>query len=175
MSEKKNFATIRFCIPALRTKIVLAEPWEFDLFHESRNDSLLVKLKPDGLKVVPCSWRPNKLVVQDRYKPRDEWGDSGNNYKYSRVTAPAGTKLAVDRIYIRNGCGNFDSVTFRVSKKDSPDERFCSTRFWAKLRDVNRISCIPIGDESSLAQFESFLGGGKSFLAEADRYDFLLG
>lgn len=49
------------------------------------------------------------------------------------VTLPAGTTLVVRRIFIRQGAGDFDSVTFsaRVGKK--------SHRFWVKLEDANNI------------------------------------
>lgn len=163
MSDGKKFISIRFCVPSLGTKVVLAENWTFDLFHERRNDSLLKKLgiyKNDG-----GSWGGDwRLVSSGRY------GD----YRSTKVTAPAGTKLSVDRIYIRKPFKDFDSVTFRVCKKDSPDKNFCGVRFWAKLRDVNKITCLPIGDSDSLKEFESYLEAGKAFLETADRYDFLM-
>ena len=46
--------------------------------------------------------------------------------------------FTVDRIYIRKGKGEFDSVTFRVDFKLRA-KRVLKGRFWAKLDDVNRL------------------------------------
>ena len=61
------------------------------------------------------------------------------------VKPPKGTELAVDRIYIRNGAKSYDSVTFRVKK--CPIEAYEKCRFWAKLPDVNKIICYPLGSK----------------------------
>ncbi len=65
------------------------------------------------------------------------------------VTLPAGTVLSIDRIYIRKGVGDFDSVTFFI--KDCPDKSLApkkmkgkfvgSSRFWTKLHFANQIDC----------------------------------
>lgn len=148
MSDQ-NFTKIRFCIPSLGTKVVLAEGWTFNLHYERRNKSLIEKA---GLSTPNC-WYTNRNGC-------------------APMTLPAGTKLMVDRIYIRRPFKDFDSVTFRIEKDGCPDKAFCSVRFWAKLRDVNKISCLPMGDDSELAELESFLGLGRAVLK--DRYDFIL-
>jgi hypothetical protein len=57
------------------------------------------------------------------------------------VTLPAGTELAVDRIYIRKGASDFSSLSFNLVA--TPDPRISAARgrkrFWAKLADCNRI------------------------------------
>lgn len=59
------------------------------------------------------------------------------------VEIPAGSVLKFDRYYIRQGANDFDSVTFRLEKPEGRrkkgDPEPVSGRFWAKLRDVNRI------------------------------------
>lgn len=64
------------------------------------------------------------------------------------VTLPAGTILAIDRIYIRKGSKDFSSITFfaknlgkvvttnRYSTKAKTKTAF---RFWSKLHDCNKI------------------------------------
>ena len=62
---------------------------------------------------------------------------------------PSGTVLIVDRIYIRKGSEDYNSVTFRI--EDCPDKRLApkkakgfmkgQARFWVKLADANRIQC----------------------------------
>jgi hypothetical protein len=124
----------------LGTKVVLAEPWSFDLFYESRNDKLIDTL---GLRkrseTNQWSW---------------DWADGINkNIQYGtiikRVTLPRGSKLSVSRIYIRNGVSAYNSVTFTLIKvrKKKGEPQPPHGRFWAKLYDVNQIVCYPIGND----------------------------
>jgi hypothetical protein len=67
------------------------------------------------------------------------------------VTLPAGTILAVDRIYIRKGASDFSSITFYAKELGEiirPASRWSTVkkskkikalRFWAKLADCNTI------------------------------------
>jgi hypothetical protein len=129
---------IRFCVPTIGTQIVLAKPWTFDVYNEYRNGSLL-KIMRDGWTEDDINWRDDVKSM-------------------GQCTFPAGTKLKVARIYIRLGLSDFDSLTFTV--KECPDGRFKKKgiRFWAKLRDVNKIECFPIGtDPKMVAAFSSFL------------------
>lgn len=63
------------------------------------------------------------------------------------VVIPKGSKLKIDRIYIRKGASEYSSITFYL--KDFADvetvsgyrklKKVKSLRFWAKLEDCNRI------------------------------------
>ncbi len=141
MSDTDNLVQLKLCIPPLRTKIMLASPWKLKLYHERRNSSVF-----DNLGISQSHGYP---IV-----------------KFTKITIPTNTKLSVDRIYIRNGCGAFDSVTFRIAKKDCPnDVRFEKTRFWAKLNDVNQIVCYPIGSNPENQEvFQSFILPGQRML-----------
>lgn len=104
-------------IPTIGDKIILTEDWKFDLWKEYRNRDLLDHFNlvkdPDG--------RLYFYRIADKDIP-------------FRVTLPKNSKLTIDRIYVRKGAADFDSVTFRVfglGKK--------SIRFWAKLKDVNEM------------------------------------
>lgn len=101
-------------IPELKDIIELAEDWTFTLHEERRNVAMWALMVPgyDAKK-----W----------YIP---------NPQSMEVTLAAGTQLVVDRIYIRAGSASFNSVTFRakIDKK--------SIRFWAKLKDVNKIVMV---------------------------------
>lgn len=121
--DEKNIPKIQFCIPPLGTQIVLAETWEFKLWYERRNDSLINKMNID--------------VTDIRY---------GRDLGY--VSLPKGTVLSVDRIYIRKGCEDYNSVTFRI--KECVHKKYEKARFWAKLNDVNKIICFPIGLDTDL-------------------------
>lgn len=103
-------------IPNLRDVIVLLEDWTFNLHQEGRNWDLLAKL---SLVDSSTSWY------------------NQNNMNPIKVTIPSGSKLSIDRIYIKNGSSNFNSVTFRI--KFCPNIVMEKCRFWAKLNDVNNI------------------------------------
>lgn len=111
-------------IPRVGTEIELLKDWAFTLHDERRNVSLLHHLE---------------LV-----KNKDRWAASERN-DWGRKTAetfqhtfPAGTKLTVNRVYIRQDAGwgsdDFNSVTFWATLKVGKKEK--KFRFWAKLDDV---------------------------------------
>jgi hypothetical protein len=116
-SDNSNSATVAatpskpMCIPAIGDVVKLTSDWEFRLYEEGRNKTLLSQIRS-----VPT----NKWVANGRF-----W----------QVTIPVGTKLKVERVYIRAGQRNreYNSVTFRAEFNGK------SVRFWAKLADVNKM------------------------------------
>lgn len=105
-------------IPALGDHIQLTTDWTFLLFPEYRNETLYAHL---GLEY-----------------PRTQRIDA----KPTRVTLPAGTELGIDRIYIRRGNKEFDSITFNLLGVPTQKLRYGAktrVRFWAKLAAVNTI------------------------------------
>ena len=101
-------------VPPLRARFVLLEDWTFPLWDESRNRDFAGFMKK-------------------------EWPSHSTSYNSPRqcaieVTIPAGTVMYVDRYYIKNGgMEDFDSITFRAIYGKR------TQRFWAKLKDANRI------------------------------------
>lgn len=87
MSELAELAGQRKVqIPSVGDVLVLDKPWTFRLFHEYRNETLLALFgQPDTMA--------------------DRKG-------HTVVTLPRGTELRVDRIYIRKGVKDYDSLTF---------------------------------------------------------------
>lgn len=119
MSDQSPETTTRIItIPTIGTILTLASPWVFSLYHEDRNRKFLVKL---GIEPRGSSW--------------------GRDLERSEVVLPEKTKLVVDRIYVRKGSSDFDSITFRLKKGDYPENKKIFGRFWVKLGDVNRIRC----------------------------------
>ena len=110
-------------IPPLGTEITLAEPWTFNLYFEYRNFSAM-----EFFGVT---------------EPESKKWDYYREERSEKITLPAGTLLKVDRIYIRKGARDFDSVTFYM-KGGSKVVPFAkgkpkAIRFWAKLPEVNKI------------------------------------
>lgn len=105
-------------IPALGTNIVLAKSWTFDLYGEYRNESMFDFLRIESPPYIASTYTPDKIAV----------------------IIPQGSDLRIDRIYVRNGQSEYNSVTFTL--KSWAGEKFKGkgrVRFWAKLHDVNNI------------------------------------
>jgi hypothetical protein len=91
-------------IPALGTKIMLLEDWRFTLYHEYRNSTLIEAL---GIKF--SGWRENRGLAT------------------SAACVPKGTVLTIDRIYIRKGAADFNSVTFTIPKMKTKAKKVTRT------------------------------------------------
>lgn len=131
---------VKLHIPRLGDKIVLAEPWSFTLWAESRNGPLI------GWLGLPTDWESLKPLLTDADK---YWAS-----RFTKpVTLPAGTELTIRRLYMRQGARDFDSMTFTAAlterktlaaafkKKPKPK----AVRFWAKLDDVNNMQVVHAG------------------------------
>jgi len=133
---------MRLFIPTIGTELKLMKKWTFPLFNEFRNETMF-------------EFTGNKY--DDRHS---RWR---NKEKSVEVTLPVGTILVVDRIYIRQGAEDFDSLSFRMpgcrtarrqenkvahyfhengKREDKPYVQKTPARpirFWAKLPDVNNM------------------------------------
>lgn len=113
---------MKLFVPPLRTRLKLLEPWSPRLFAEHRNYDIWAHLTAGA---PPVKW---------------------NSDHFAHVTFYEGMILAVDRIYIRNGQLDFDSITFTiydgpmlnlVSKSRGGTWTGRAPRFWVKLEDAN--------------------------------------
>lgn len=158
-------------IPKLGDIIELEDDWTFQLYDELRNDPVqkVCELYPPFRQLSGGMYDWRKLTLAERQEaidksdwthiPYDEtctdlWGGNW----HTPFTFRAGTRLKFDRYYIRQGKGEFDSVTFRTdcwvsqpgdplfSRKFINGRKVKSLRFWAKLDDVNRIYGKQVAD-----------------------------
>lgn len=81
---------MKLYIPSVGDEIKLTAPWEPMIHDESRNSTILEFFQVPGFD--PQKWN--------------------NNLPPTKVLIPAGEILKIDRIYIRKGKDDFDSVTF---------------------------------------------------------------
>lgn len=142
-------------VPDVGDQFRLLEDWEFPLFREQRNDSLITRVNPP-------------IGTSDYGRVDESIG----------CCLPAGTVLQVDRVYIRKGSANaWSSLTFIIKQapgdKDKPKykkqqrrwsysteqedrvtdptpQKLKGARFWAKLPHVNEIVCEPIAEHERL-------------------------
>lgn len=128
---------MKLYIPQLGDRLQLIADWEFGLYNEVRNLSLM-HLNNDQRLV---HWSANSTSVP--------------------MIVPAGSILKVDRIYIRKGLDEFSSMTFfwegmkvpagmypgRYSRNGDLEKYAARPiRFWAKLEDVNKIEFDHVKD-----------------------------
>lgn len=127
---------MKMYIPSIGDRICLKQDWPFTLYAETRNESLGEALK----------FFDGRLWVDGRNK----WGYRENAqgklvYETPRcrpvaqATIPKSTVLTIDRIYIRKGAKEFNSVTFCVNDAKTIFGVKGKVRFWAKLDDVNKM------------------------------------
>ena len=126
---------MKLMIPPLGARIRLIVDWSFDLHYEQRNENVFELFGAFAhLKGTVAGY------AGDAYPPLHRIDEADK--EPARVTLPAGTLLTIDRYYIRNGAGDFDSVTFALPSQPLPGYSFGkkrASRFWAKLEDVNEI------------------------------------
>lgn len=104
-------------IPSIGTQLQLLQDWVFPLFNERRNRKFW-----EAYFAEPCP---------------SQWGGGLKTVITKTVTLPAGAILTADRIYVRKGFPDFDSITFNLAKKINPFKT--NGRFWVKLTDANRM------------------------------------
>jgi hypothetical protein len=116
-------------IPEIGDTLELVQPWTFDLFNEDRNSTLMAYV--GDTRSVAWNWKNGTMVAEQR-------------------TLPIGSKLKIDRIFIRKGKEEFSSITFFLVGARTPRSTYDNgfrtvvlparpVRFWAKLADVNTI------------------------------------
>jgi hypothetical protein len=142
---------MKFFLPTIGTKFRLTSHWQFLLYPEGRNDSLFSAMGPLEKVLTP------KQVYQK------VWGGT-EKVTASEFVLPIGTLLSVDRVYIRQGSPEFDSITMKIfetthpfvlqfaKKKDgtiSPNK----ARFWVKLCDFNKIEADIVVDRAISHKF----------------------
>lgn len=125
---------MKLFIPKLGTALTLAQPWTVTVYDEHRNASLIE-------------------LAQLREKQQAAWANRETRFKtlpLGQFVFPKGAVLTVERIYIRQGVGDFDSVTFRardyttVVRTGLKTKKPPTVRFWAKLDEVNEMVIQPM-------------------------------
>jgi hypothetical protein len=110
---------MKLYVPEIGDRLELTSDWTFKLYFESRNTKLLARFNHT------YAWNQNSKNGID-------------------VTLNKGVILKVDRVYIRQGMGDYSSISFYAefpgeSTKTGAFGKPTSARFWAKLSDCNNI------------------------------------
>jgi hypothetical protein len=110
---------MKFFIPTIGTKIRLIYKWEFRLFKERRNRTLL---------------QAKKLIDPELPYYYPLYSETNG---YHLTSLPEGSVLTVDRIYVRKGAPEYDSVSFVLQAKSAGYTG--RIRFWVKLKDLDEM------------------------------------
>lgn len=110
---------MKLYIPALGDVIELTQPWTFKLRCERRNKSLWDLCSATKMDSIPYTMRGG-------YAPVESF-------------LPKGTRLVVERVFVRKGSSTFNSVTFRCKVIPFGDDKVQTVRFWVSLKDANNI------------------------------------
>lgn len=104
-------------IPVLKDVVKLVAPWTGRVMNETRNGKFLEAVEESSVGTV--------------------WGWQGMNPH--QVTLPVGTVLEFDRIYIRQGNEDYNSVTWRVLAAPGLPKKVVGTRFWVHVNQANEM------------------------------------
>jgi hypothetical protein len=126
---------MKLFVPSINSKIALTEAWRFLVQAEHRNTAFLEAMGT-----------PQETLYHYFHKDM-EVGVGYPDEKVYEHELPSGTVLAFERIYIRKGAKDFDSITFGIV--DCPNKRLAPkkaqgfmngrARFWVSRRDANQI------------------------------------
>ena len=117
---------MKFNIPTIGFKFILDEPWVIDLYDHGNNSNAFKWLQ----------------LKHPTYQSGQGWYRSGNLSVKAEI--PAGTLLSVDRIYIRQGKADYDSITFNVIGLKGLGR----VRFWVKLSELDNLIFTPFEQPS---------------------------
>lgn len=155
---------MKLFIPTIGTKLQLEKDWWFKLFDEPRNYGVIIGIGAEDVFRLQREKFENmshteRLILKGIIPYKNEDGEQVYNDYVPfniEVILPKFTLLKVNRIYIRSGAKEYDSVTFTIL--DCPDKRLVSEkrgglykmqnapllRFWAKLKDVNTMEAAVV-------------------------------
>lgn len=122
-------------VPRLGDTLILDQDWNALVYDEYRNTGFLENLLE--LKNY-TDYNDRRRVLNQFYGVED----TPTYYRHTEpalVPIPAGTNLVVERIYIRKGATDYDSITFRIPKGGCPMNKNMVGRFWVKIDNANQL------------------------------------
>ena len=136
---------MKLYIPRLGDEIKLTSDWTFDLYCEDRNDTMIKKFNIDLGQVQGGPWHH----LHD---------------KSAKCTIPEGSILKIDRIFIRKGAEEYDSITFFWKGESIPG--------WTETINYERAEEVPVGTPGSTTYGDNWGTPAKAYRSvPAVRYD----
>lgn len=135
------------CMPTVgqKVRVLDGQTWKFKLYQECRNESLYEFV---GRPLLP---EHRRAFFDDFVGGEEAFRAGSRELKHINVELHAGSVLTIDRIYIRKGAGDFDSVTFILNNAKLPGKKGAAARvrFWVKLDDINsgNLELLPLEEQ----------------------------
>lgn len=131
------------CMPTVgqKVRVLDGQQWSLKLYSERRNYGAWEYFGGDQGSA--------EIMARRSYYDDFVHGHEGYSASYARgvtperkqlpVTIEGGSVLTIDRIYLRKGAGEFDSITFILNGAKIPGKKgsLARVRFWVRLDDVN--------------------------------------
>lgn len=125
------------CMPTIgqKVRVLDGQAWDVKIYWESRNVTAIEYFTGQSYQ-IESYWDEYE---GGRAAMEAHWADRHNvpkpELRHTKVSVPEGSVLTIDRIYLRKGKGDFDSVTFVLNKPKGVKGPM--VRFWTRLDDVN--------------------------------------
>lgn len=141
---------MKLLVPEIGTILTLSKNWTFKLHAERRNEKFVEQfdyLMSDPALADHKDKVEKSLVESPRegvtYHPFGFQWEESHNWSWD-FTIKKGSRLKVDRVYIRRGISDYSSITFFLDHAEkmilaNPKRK---PRFWAKLADVNEMHIV---------------------------------
>lgn len=125
------------CVPTVgqKVRVLDGQEWKFHLIGESRNHSAIKHFHPTEQEEV-FFYDDFDLPEGVNYYTYFQQNGRAPDRKKWLTTLPEGTVLTIDRIYLRKGKDEFDSITFVLNKPKGVKGPM--VRFWVRLDEVNQ-------------------------------------
>jgi hypothetical protein len=133
------------CMPTVgqKVRVLDGQSWKFKLYYERRNYGAIEffirgPLRPDHLR---SSFYDDFVGGREAWEKT--WGLPNRvepERKHEAAVIGSGSILTIDRIYIRKGAGEYDSLTLILNDVKIPGKKgiHARVRFWVRLDDVNQ-------------------------------------
>jgi len=161
---------VNLYIPSIGSEIKLSRDWSLQIEDENRNHKMIQALgfervqgncvRVDAVKLMelgitdknsryiwPPAYNVNKIGLLGCTAKSTQFIYNRLDIMYRcefNVTLPTDTVLKIDRIYIRKGKDDYDSITFVI--QECSEKALKKKRFWCKLHYVNEIACEILDD-----------------------------
>lgn len=129
------------CMPTVgqKVRVLDGQEWTFRLYQEYRNESLYTFVGKPLLPLHQRSFYDDYEGGQKAYEAARAGKAEYPPLKHIIVSLPGETVLTIDRIFLRKGNSEFDSISFILNGAKLAGEKGvrARVRFWVKLEDVN--------------------------------------
>lgn len=129
----------KFFIPTIGTEVRLSEDITIKLSMDIINVKFLAKYF-DDIKISYIGDKYPSYVTKETVSKKYQSKIFTQTVFFCKLDLPKGLSLIIDKMYIKKNMSSYDSITFRLGKKQVINNVAWSGRFWLPLKDVNNLT-----------------------------------